>query len=397
MVRHGSVIRVAVLACLVLAGFCSSAAEGAMEAGVATREAVGSGASAASGASDSALTGGVSGGVRLPVDSVGYALTADQIEAVIAFFDSLEVGRSAHGDTTIPESVMIGAITPHDDHLYAGPVYLHAMKRIEASVAVLIGVCHAARRLGIEGKMIFDGNRAWAGPYGDCLVSPVRERVIPMIRPDLVMVSDELHGGEHSLEALVPFLQYYRPGIEIVPVLVSRMPGELFESATEELASALHAVFTEKGWRLGADVVVLVSADCVHYGDESWGDGGYAPFGVGGEAYERAVEQDMDIAEKSLTGRMDSGKISLFRELVEEDDLHWPYKVTWCGVYSIPFGLAVLSKLALAEGRRPAEGRLLRYGTSIETVGLPLEVEGLGFTNISTLRHWVGYVAVGYW
>ncbi len=335
--------------------------------------------------------------VRVPVDSVGYALDPAQIERVIALSDSLEADLLSRYERFGAEGVMIGAIAPHDDHLYAGRVYVHAMRRVEAPLAVLVGVCHAGRRKGIEGKLIFDTHAAWIGPYGDCPVSALREEVVGSLPPGLVMVSDELHGEEHSLEAFVPFLQYYRRDIEILPVLVTRMPGDLMDRAPELFARALHDALGKRGWRLGRDVVLLVSADCVHYGDEGWGGRDYAPFGVGEEGYRLAVEQDLGIAVECLTDTMTDGKTADFRARVERDDLEWPYKVTWCGVYSIPFGVRMLAAMTDLEGRPRPVGHLLRYGTSIDPGRLPGEIEGLGVTNISTLRHWVGHVSIGYW
>jgi len=103
-------------------------------------------------------------GIRVPVDSVGYALRPGQIERVIALSDSLEADLLARYERFGEHGRMIGAIAPHDDHLYAGRVYVHAMRRVEAPLAVLVGVCHAARRKGIEGKLVFDTHAAWAGP-----------------------------------------------------------------------------------------------------------------------------------------------------------------------------------------------------------------------------------------
>jgi AmmeMemoRadiSam system protein B len=336
-------------------------------------------------------------GVRAPVDSVGYALRPGQIERVIAISDSLEADLLSRYERFGEKGRMIGAIAPHDDHLYAGRVYVHAMRRAEAPLAVLVGVCHAGRRKGIEGKLIFDTHEAWAGPYGNCSVSALREEVMDSLPSDIVMVSDELHGEEHSLEAFIPFLQYYRRDIEILPVLVTRMPGDLMGRASELFAKALYAACETRGWRLGEDVVLLVSADCVHYGDEGWGGRNYAPFGVDDEGYRLAVEQDLSIAVECLTGSITDGNTADFRDRVERDDLEWPYKVTWCGVYSIPFGLRALAAMTDLEGRPRPTGHLLRYGTSIDPGRLPGEIEGLGVTNIGTLRHWVGHVSIGYW
>ena len=339
----------------------------------------------------------IEAGVRVPIDSVGYALLSGQIERVIALSDSLEEDLLARYESFGRHDGIIGAIAPHDDHLYAGRVYVHAMRRIEAPLAVLVGVCHAGRRKGIEGKLIFDTHTAWAGPYGECRVSALRKEVAGSLPPDLVMVSNELHGAEHSLEAFIPFLQYYRRDIEILPVLVTRMPGDLMEEASRLFASALHDACKARGWSLGEDIVLLVSADCVHYGDEGWGERNYAPFGVEEKGYRRAVEQDLSIAVEFLTGSITDRNVAGFRERVERDDLEWPYKVTWCGVYSIPFGLGALAAMTDLEGRHRPTGHLLRYGTSIDPGRLPGGIEGLGVTNINTLRHWVGYVSIGYW
>ena len=336
-------------------------------------------------------------GVRLPADSVGYALEPEQIERIIELSDSLEAALPEGRGRIGAKGGMIAAIAPHDDYLYAGRVYLHAMRRVRAPLAVLVGVCHAGRRKGIEGKLIFDTHAAWAGPYGDCAVSDLRNEIVEVLPPELVLVSDELHAEEHSLEAFIPFLQYYRRDIEIVPLLVTRMPGARMGEASRLFAEALHAACEARGMKLGEDLVVLISADCVHYGDEAWGGRNYAPFGVGEEGYELAVEQDMSIATECLTGAVTEKHIADFRGCVERDDLEWPYRVTWCGVYSIPFGLGALAALTDLDGRAPPKGYLLRYGTSLDPGRLPVDIEGLGVTNIATLRHWVGHLSVGYW
>ena len=238
---------------------------------------------------------------------------------------------------------------------------------------------------------------AWAGPFGEVPVSGIRDQIIEALPPELVLVSDELHAAEHSLEAFIPFLQFFEPAVEIVPVLVTRLPGGLFERAGKGFAAALERICSDKGWELGEDIAIVISADCVHYGDEAWGGRNYAPFGVGAEGFGRGVAQDLDIVNSTLIGEIDGSKIGLFRELVERDDLEWPYKVTWCGVYSIPFGMTVLAEYTDRVGREKPMGHLLRYGTSLDPGKLPAEIHGLGTTNISTLRHWVGYAAVGFW
>ena len=352
-------------------------------------------------------------GIRVPVDSVGYALYPSQIERVSAYADLLEQQLIRNNNRTIrrrTDGPMIGAICPHDDYLYAAPVYVHVMREVQAPLLILFGVCHAARRIGLQGKLIFDDFDAWQGPYGLTPVSPLRERIVSLLPPELVLISNELHSKEHSLEAFIPYLQHYGriksstgfdreevAGPEILPILVSRLPGRLFERAAVELAEVLAVELAGLGLEAGADYQFLISADCVHYGDEAWGSGGYAPFGVDTMGYSKGVEQDIEIAQSSLTGMLSEKRITRFRELVENNDLEWPYKVTWCGVYSIPFGLSVMLEMSDYLGRDAPVGILLRYATSLDPGALHLEDTGLGMTNIATLRHWVGYAAIGYW
>jgi len=341
------------------------------------------------------------GTVREPADTIGYATTPDQVERVVALSDSLiKVGALPFVLPSASSGVgeMIGAIIPHDDYIYAGPYYAMTIERVGADLVVLFGVAHRARRIGLEGKLIFDDFSGWRGPYGVTSVSPLRERVIERLPEGIVLVDGAFHASEHSLEAFIPFIQHYRgTDVEILPVLVTRFAGDSFEMAVGEMTRALAVVLAEEGMELGTGVVVMISADCVHYGDDQWGSRNYAPFGTDREGYEKATAQDIEIARTTLEGPLSTEKIAGFRERIERDDLEWPYKVTWCGVYSIPFGLSVLNGLSAAQGLEAPYGHILGYGTSLEPGALPVEGTGLGATNIATGRHWVGYLAMGYW
>jgi AmmeMemoRadiSam system protein B len=338
--------------------------------------------------------------LRMQKDTVGYATRPDQVEALVRLVDSLEAARYASNAAAFPlmkKRPMIGAVCPHDDYLYAGRGYVHVMREVKARRAILFGVSHTARRRGIQDKLVFEDFNAWKSAYGNCPVSPVRDEIITALPRDLVLVSDEMHSEEHSLEGFIPILMHYVPKVEIVPILVTRLNGERFGAASDELAAVISKIMKRHHWKLGKDVVILVSADCVHYGDEEWGGRNYAPFGAGEEGYGKGVAQDRDVIESALTGRLSDERIGVFREKVENNDFQQPYKITWCGVYSIPFGLSVLERVAKRTTGRVPEGFMLVYGTSVDPPKLPLERLGLGTTAIATLHHWVGYTAIGYW
>jgi AmmeMemoRadiSam system protein B len=338
--------------------------------------------------------------IRAQKDTIGYATRPDQVETLVRLVDSLEAPRYASNAAAFPSmkmGPMIGAICPHDDYLYAGRGYVHVMRGLKAPRVILFGVSHTARRRGIQGALIFDGHAAWRMAGRECPVSPMREEILAALPPGFVLVNDTIHAEEHSLEGFVPILQHYLPNVEIVPILVTRMESGIRDAAADTLAGAIALIMEKHGWKLGMDVAILVSADCVHYGDEEWGGRNYAPFGTGEEGYAAGVAQDRRVVESALVGPLTRGKIDVFKAMVDSGEFQQPYKITWCGVYSIPFGLSVLERLAARAGRRTPEGFMLVYGTSVDPPKLPLEHSGLGITAIATLRHWVGYTAIGYW
>lgn len=337
--------------------------------------------------------------LRMQKDTIGYATRVDQVEALVRLVDSLEAPRyisNAAAFPTMKKGLMIGAICPHDDYLYAGRGYVHVMREVKAPRAILFGVSHTARRRGIQGKLVFDDFAAWKSAYGNCPVSPIRDEIIAALPPDLVLVDDTIHSEEHSLEGFLPVLMYYVPKVEIVPILVTRM-SDRFDGAVDTLSAVVANILEKNHWKLGEDVVILISADCVHYGDKEWGGRNYAPFGADQRAYDRGVAQERDVIQSSLIGALSDERIGVFREKIDNNDFQQPYKITWCGVYSIPFGLSVLERVAeRARGGAP-EGFMLVYGTSIDPPKLPLDGTGLGVTAIANLHHWVGYTAIGYW
>ncbi len=338
--------------------------------------------------------------IRIQKDTVGYATSPAQVAVLVSLLDSLEAKRFVSNEAAFPKmrrSPMIGAICPHDDYLYAGRGYIHVMRRVKAPTVVIIGVSHTARRRGIQDKLVFDDFTAWRMAGKLCPISPVRNEVIKALPPELVLVNDTISSEEHSLEGFIPMLQYFDPKVEIVPIIVTRLNGDLRAKAEDTLAAVLSTQFKKHGWKLGTDVQVLISADAVHYGDEQWGGRNYAPFGVDSAGYVKGVEQDRDVIESSLVGTLGAERIATFSDKVENCEFQQPYKITWCGVYSIPFGLGVLGRLCELSHRPAPDGFMLVYGTSINPAKLPLERTGLGVTAIATLRHWVGYTAVGYW
>ena len=336
--------------------------------------------------------------VRGQMDTVGFVVHPAEAEEVVNAAVALEAEALARQDEELnmqPTDGFVGGVCPHDDHLYAGRVYVHLTERVSAPRLILFGVFHAAREWGLRDRLVFDSFAAWHAPWGDLMVDPLRDEIIGGLPVDAYVVDNAMQCREHSLEAILPFLQRNRPQRTIVPILVPYMGWQRIEELSDQLAAAVVPIMKRNNWKLGRDLAIIVSSDAVHYGP----DFDHAPFGTDVEAYERAVSRDRRLAIRYLEGPLSAAKLhGLFNNLVEAEDLS--YRLPWCGRFSVPFGLEVLRKVSLeTEGRVPT-GDLLSYGTSLDGPELPVSEKaregGLGYTAPSNFHHWVGYAAIGF-
>ena len=332
-------------------------------------------------------------------DTVGYAHKQDQVEAVARMCDSLESDYLREKLTEYgsnPESLWIAGVCPHDDYIYAGRVYADIIRNVTAKHVLLFGVAHRARNYNLEEKLIFDSYEEWRGPYGPVPVSPLRNTLLERLPPSDYTIHNEMQSVEHSVEGLIPFLQFYNHDVQIVSILVPYMNWEKLDEISRNLARVLSTIITENQFVLGQDVAFLCSNDCVHYGDQGWGGKNYAPFGADIKGYEQAVERDLNLIDQYLIRQLESEKLrDFFFQLVDQDDVR-KYKITWCGRFSVPFGLNCIQYLMNDLQHPPLTGYLLRYDTSVAAGELPLKDFGLGTTAPSNLRHWGGYCAIGY-
>jgi len=329
------------------------------------------------------------------VDTVGYARTESQILEVVKTCERLESDSLSRESKRYP-APWVAVISPHDDYLYAGRVYVHALRNVRAKTLVLFGVAHRAKDWGFKDKLILDSYESWSGPFGPVRISSIRETLIAGLDPADYIVSDNFQSKEHSLEGLIPFLQYYNRDIEIVPILVPYMHWERMECLAGKLAQILVRIIAERGWVLGEDIAFVISSDSIHYGDEDWGGKNYAPFGSDQEGYEKAVARESELVREHLSGPVSGERLrSFLYRLVDENDLT-EYKITWCGRFSIPFGLDCANEVTMRLRKTPLEGHFLRYATSLDPGKPPPGIDGLGITAPATLHHWVGYCAIGY-
>ena len=333
--------------------------------------------------------------VRTQVDTIGFVQYSWQMDSIIARIKRTRVmGKFPDSIDHQPWKV---SISPHDDYTYVGSLYTQVLQQVEANTLLLIGVAHKAGELDLEDRIIFDSHTHWKGPYGEIRVSELREEIIEKLDRTLFEVNDSMHRIEHSLEALIPFLQYFNPGLEIIPVLVPYMSFSRMDSIAIAFSDVLLSVLTGHNLDWGKDFAIVITTDAVHYGDEEWGGKNYAPFGCDSTGNAKAVEHEYRIINRSLTGDLSIDKIRIFNQFTVQESDYREYKWTWCGRYSVPFGL--LAAYYLQEnniGQGPLEGSLIGYSNSIDHEHIYVDDLHMGRTAVATPHHWVGYAAIGF-
>lgn len=330
--------------------------------------------------------------VRGVVDSVGFATKAWQMDSIMQRLHRLQGDSLLAGQLWSWKTV----ISPHDDYTYVGYLYPRALSAVRAKTVIIFGVAHKARTLALENKIVFDDFDYWRSPFGRIAVSPLREEIIAGLDTSLFVVSHAMQAMEHSVEAELPFLHYYQRDLQIVPILVPYMSFERMEQIARPLARRVHELVRQKQWRWGRDVAVVISNDAVHYGDRDWGGKNFARFGADSTGYRKAIAFEHQIIRECLTGALTEAKIKKFTGYTVQANDFRQYKWTWCGRYSVPFGLLFSLYWQEMNGGPSLQGSFLGYATSIDHAPLPVKDLGMGVTAPANLHHWVGYVAEGY-
>ncbi len=333
--------------------------------------------------------------VRGLADTVGFAHLDWQMDSVMARIRVLnreDLTRSQQAAGTVWRT----AICPHDDYTYTGWLYPAVLRNVKAKTVVIFGVAHKASQFNLENQLVFDSFRAWHGPYGPVHISSLRDEIISQLPGEMAVVHDSMETVEHSVEALIPFLQYQDRDIEIISILVPYMDFRRMQEISQELAGALFTIMKQKNLRWGEDIALLITSDAVHYGDYDWGGKNYAPFGTDIAGNAQAVSHEQEIIRTCFDGDLSEGKIASFFAFTVNPENFKEYKWTWCGRYSIPFGLLTSLYLQSLQSSNPLKGVPVAYATSISQPHIEVDDLRMGRTAIATSRHWVGYPAIGF-
>ncbi|HZF55713.1 MAG TPA: AmmeMemoRadiSam system protein B [Polyangiaceae bacterium] len=180
---------------------------------------------------------------RAAVAGSFYPADPQELRAAVQGYLEKAEGREAPAPKAI--------IAPHAGYIYSGPVAATAYKGIwsargQIKRVVLLGPAH---RVGFQGLALSSADR-FATPLGDI---PVDLEALRLITGSPgVLLLDEAHAREHSLEVHLPFLQEVVGDFTLVPVAVG-------EASPEDVARVIDALWG------GPETLVVVSSDLSHY------------------------------------------------------------------------------------------------------------------------------------
>ncbi|MFC1864817.1 AmmeMemoRadiSam system protein B [Chloroflexota bacterium] len=218
---------------------------------------------------------------------------------------------------------VIGLILPHAGYVYSGPVVGAVISRIKLKdTFVIIGPNHTG--YGKPLSIMTDG--VWKTPLGEVEIDSELGKQI--LATSNYLQEDHLaHQYEHSIEVQLPFLQYFKPDIKLVPIILAYNSGDIYKEVGQAIAKAIK--------ELKKEVVIIASSDMTHY-----------------ESQELAWEKDTQAMEAML----DLNEDELLKRVRELD-------ISMCG-YAPAVSLISAAKELGAE-----KAELVKYQTSGDTTG----------------------------
>jgi AmmeMemoRadiSam system protein B/AmmeMemoRadiSam system protein A len=226
-------------------------------------------------------------------------------------------------DKNAPKEEVVGLLVPHAGYQYSGAVTGATVSRIKfKDTFIIIGPTHSG--LGRPFSVWTEGT--WKTPLGEVEVDA--ELAKKMVAISRYLEEDyRAHQEEHAVEVQIPFLQYLKPDVRIVPVILAGAPAGTYKEIGRGIARAI----TD----LKREVIIMASGDMTHY-----------------EPHEVAKDKDMKAVEAMLA--------------LDEDELTQRYRrfnISMCA-----YG-PVVCLMAAAKELGANEAELVKYQTSGDATG----------------------------
>lgn len=323
-------------------------------------------------------------------DDVGFCWDADEMNKFVKFLSQHENKPAVEGQN------VVAAISPHDDYLYAGSIYFPLFPKIKTKEVVIFGVTHGTVRKEMNNPhdvIILDEYDYWNGPYGNVAISPLRGFIKSGMNENSLMISNKAQSIEHSIEALIPFLQYYNREIKITPIMITQMSFERMEELSRRLSQIIVEYMRANNLEPGKDIFFLISNDANHYGK----DFDNAPYGEDAAAHQTGIENDQRIIKENLVGEINNAKLKNLAEEILPDSAKSKTIPLWCGRYPVIFGLMTTDNVIKQINGKTLAGQLIKYSDTFTEKVLPFKESSMGLTAPFSLKHWVGFFSLAFY
>ncbi len=192
-------------------------------------------------------------------------------------------------DSGVPKEDVVGALMPHAGYQYSGAVAGAVISRIKfTDTFVIMGPSHTG--LGEPYSIMTGGT--WRTPLGDVAVDEeLAKKILDSTR---FLKEDHIaHLQEHAVEVQIPFLQFFKPDVKIVPIILMPADVAVYQEIGRAIAGAVRA--------LGREAVIIASGDMTHY----------EPQQVAGEKDRQGIEAMLSLDEAELLKRVREQGISM--------------------------------------------------------------------------------------
>jgi len=225
-------------------------------------------------------------------------------------------------ETAVKEDV-IGLVSPHAGYIYSGPVAGAVMSKVKfKDTCIIMGPSHTGR--GKPFSIMTRGT--WITPLGKVEIDS--ELGKKMLATSRYLQEDTVaHEHEHSIEVQLPFIQYFKEDIKIVPIVIAYADGAIYKEIGKEIARAVK--------ELNREVVIIASSDMTHY-----------------EPVESARRKDNE----AIDAMLDLNEDELLRRVSELD-------ISMCGY------APTVSLIAAARELGATRAELVKYQTSGDVTG----------------------------
>jgi len=226
-------------------------------------------------------------------------------------------------DSKADRADAIGVVSPHAGFVYSGPVAGAVFSRIKfTDTFIIIGPNHR----GVGKPLSITTGGSWGTPLGEVQIDSDLAKAI-LAASDGLEEDSLAHRYEHSLEVQVPFLQYFKPDVKIVPIVLAQAAPQVYRGIGRAVAATLKS--------RGEAAVIVASSDMTHY-----------------EPHESAKAKDK-MAIDAIIG-LDADE--LVRRIGK-------YDISMCGY------APVISLIAAALEMGAGKAELVKYQTSGDTSG----------------------------